>query len=111
MFHIFPRCYHTFMKIVLPFPVISIIKTITDAGYSCEVVGGAVRDLLLGSPSSDWDFATNATPEQVLPLFAESFYENSFGTVMVAQKHLKEQFGFEAPSEMDDLVYDVSTYR
>ncbi len=99
------------MQIMLPFPVLSIIKTITDSGYSCELVGGAVRDLLLGIPTKDWDFATNATPEQILPLFTESFYENAFGTVMVAQKHLKVQFGFEAPEDEDNLVYDITTYR
>lgn len=99
------------MQIMLPFSVLSIIKTITEAGFSCELVGGAVRDLLLGVPTKDWDFATNATPEQILPLFQESFYENAFGTVMVAQKHLKAQFSFEAPEDEDNLVYDITTYR
>ena len=96
---------------MLPFSVLSIIKTITEANFSCQLVGGAVRDLLLGVPTKDWDFATNATPEQILPLFCESFYENAFGTVMVAQKHLKEQFGFDAPQDEDNLVFDITTYR
>lgn len=99
------------LKIMLPFSVISIIKTISQAGFSCEIVGGAVRDLLLQKPTNDWDFATNATPPELLPLFTGSFYENNYGTVMVSGKHLKSQFAFEAPSKEDDLIFDITTYR
>lgn len=96
---------------MLPFPVLSIVKTLTDAGFSCEIVGGAVRDVILGIPTHDWDFTTNAEPQQIMKLFSESFYENNFGTVMVAQKHLKTQFNFEAPDSQDDDIYDITTYR
>lgn len=99
------------MEIMLPFSVLSIVRTITEAGFTCELVGGAVRDTLLGLPTHDWDFATNAKPEQIMPLFNDSFYENNFGTVMVAQKHLKAQFGFEAPEIEDTLIFDITTYR
>ncbi|MBK8064849.1 MAG: polynucleotide adenylyltransferase PcnB [Betaproteobacteria bacterium] len=40
-----------------------------EAGFSAYVVGGAVRDLLLGATPKDYDVATNARPEQVKPLF------------------------------------------
>lgn len=40
-----------------------------DGGYECHLVGGAVRDLLLGRPLTDFDIATNALPEQVSQLF------------------------------------------
>ena len=40
-----------------------------EAGFSAYVVGGAVRDLLLGIPPQDFDIATDARPEQVKPLF------------------------------------------
>jgi tRNA nucleotidyltransferase/poly(A) polymerase len=101
------------MTIELPITVLCIIHTLESHGYSCEIVGGAVRDSLLGVNTSDWDFTTNATPEQILPLFAESFYENQFGTVMVAQKHLNEQFHIDVDTEglSPDLVYDITTYR
>ncbi len=99
------------MTLDLPVSVLSIIKTLQNAGFTCEIVGGAVRDLLLQKPTTDWDFTTNATPEQIQPLFAESFYENQFGTVMVAQKHLSEQFGFSYPQDEDDLIFDITTYR
>ncbi len=96
---------------MLPFPVLSIVKTLTDAGHTCEVVGGAVRDILLGISTHDWDFTTNAEPQDIMKLFTDSFYENNFGTVMVAQKHLKEQFKFDSPESEDDDIYDITTYR
>ncbi len=39
------------------------------AGFQCHLVGGAVRDILLGRPHADYDIATDAVPEQVVPLF------------------------------------------
>ncbi len=39
------------------------------AGFQCHLVGGAVRDMLLGRPHTDYDIATNAHPGQVMPLF------------------------------------------
>ncbi len=99
------------MEIRLPIPVRTIIETLQKNGYTCEVVGGAVRDLMLSTPTHDWDFTTNATPEEILPLFSDSFYENSFGTVMVAHKHLKAQFNLPDGEELDDSIYDITTYR
>ena len=43
----------------------SILKTLTDAGHEAYLVGGGVRDLLLGKHPKDFDIATSATPEQV----------------------------------------------
>lgn len=99
------------MQFALPLPVTHIVATLRQAGFTCEIVGGAVRDLMLGKPTKDWDFTTNAKPEEILPLFSGSFCENAFGTVMVAQKHLKEQFHFESDPAHDELVYDITTYR
>ena len=39
-----------------------------NAGYECYVVGGALRDLLLGQPPKDFDLLTSATPKQAWPL-------------------------------------------
>lgn len=88
-----------------------IVNTLHEAGYSAEIVGGAVRDLLLGLPSYDWDITTNATPEVVEPLFTDSFYDNEYGTVKVAGKHLKEQFGLSDKECMDEMIFDITTYR
>ncbi|NMM27178.1 MAG: polynucleotide adenylyltransferase PcnB [Glaciimonas sp.] len=52
---------------------IRVTKTLQDAGFKAYVVGGAVRDLLLGVKPKDFDIATNATPEQVKRLFRRAF--------------------------------------
>lgn len=63
------------------------IKVILDLflknGYQIYLVGGAVRDLRLGKPTNDWDFTTNAAPEQMTAMLPDSFYKNEFGTVSV----------------------------
>ncbi len=52
---------------------IRVINILEKAGYEAYIVGGAVRDLLLGIPPKDFDIATNATPEQVRRLFKRAF--------------------------------------
>jgi poly(A) polymerase len=51
----------------------NVVTTLQQAGYEAYVVGGAVRDLLLGLRPKDFDVATNATPEQVKSLFRRAF--------------------------------------
>ncbi|MHA7598434.1 polynucleotide adenylyltransferase PcnB [Alicycliphilus sp. T452] len=50
-----------------------VVRTLKQAGYEAYIVGGAVRDLLLGLKPKDFDVATNATPEQVKGLFRRAF--------------------------------------
>lgn len=52
---------------------VDVVRTLKDAGYEAYIVGGAVRDLLLGLRPKDFDVATNATPEQVKSLFRRAF--------------------------------------
>jgi len=52
---------------------IRVTQTLQDAGFKAFVVGGAVRDLLLGVKPKDFDIATDATPEQVKKLFRRAF--------------------------------------
>lgn len=52
---------------------IDVVLTLQEAGYEAYIVGGAVRDLLLGLRPKDFDVATNATPEQVKSLFRRAF--------------------------------------
>jgi len=99
------------MKLKLSPAVVEILKTLDKAGYEGWIVGGAVRDSILGREVTDWDVTTNATPEQVLPLFSESFYDNAFGTVMIAGKHVKEQFQLDEAACDDEEVFDITTYR
>ncbi|WP_373378463.1 polynucleotide adenylyltransferase PcnB [Cupriavidus nantongensis] len=51
---------------------VKVTSTLQQAGYQAYIVGGAVRDLLLGIKPKDFDVATNATPEQVQSLFRRS---------------------------------------
>jgi poly(A) polymerase len=52
---------------------VKVVRTLADAGYEAYLVGGAVRDLILGLRPKDFDVATNATPEQVKSLFRRAF--------------------------------------
>jgi len=54
-------------------PAVRVVKTLQDAGYEAYIVGGAVRDLLVGLRPKDFDVATDATPEQVKGLFRRAF--------------------------------------
>lgn len=60
------------------------------------MVGGSLRDVLLGRPPADWDLATDARPERLLELFPDAAYENRFGTVAVPR---------------DGELYEVTTFR
>lgn len=57
------------MKIILPEKIRSIIFILNHGGYSAHVVGGCLRDMLMGKPPHDWDITTSARPEQVKRLF------------------------------------------
>ena len=52
---------------------VNVVRTLQDAGYEAYIVGGAVRDLLLGLRPKDFDVATDATPEEVKGLFRRAF--------------------------------------
>ncbi|MBI2405544.1 CCA tRNA nucleotidyltransferase [Candidatus Microgenomates bacterium] len=69
------------MKFTIPSFVQELVERFQKKGFEIYIVGGAVRDLLMERDVTDWDFTTNATPEQILELFAGAFYDNKFGTV------------------------------
>jgi poly(A) polymerase len=63
---------------------ISIIRTLRDHGHQAYLVGGCVRDILLGREPADYDVATDATPEQVMRIFPDSYGVGvQFGVVLV----------------------------
>jgi len=94
--------------LTLPREVIFILLKLQEAGYQSYLVGGAVRDLLRQTWSQneqlnddhsasiispydfDYDFTTNARPEEIIKVFPKSFYENQFGTVSLTLEHLWE---------------------
>ncbi len=76
----------------IPQYVTHVTETLEKAGFEAFLVGGCVRDLFMSQVLSegvgykepkDWDITTNATPEQIIPLFEKTVYENTFGTVGV----------------------------
>src|SRR5579872_5286293 len=78
------------MTIIIPQAIHAIYKKFNDAGYNLYLVGGCVRDILQNKTPKDWDLTTNATPEEMLKLFPDAFYDNSFGTVGIPVEALKE---------------------
>ena len=85
----------------IPSEIIEIAETFKQKGFEIYLIGGCVRDLLLNIAPKDWDFTTNAKPEQIQELFEDSFYENDFGTV-----------GIKTRSEDETLkVVEVTPYR
>jgi putative nucleotidyltransferase with HDIG domain len=63
-----------------------LLQALWGAGQAAYVVGGSLRDLLLGRRPADWDLASNATPERLLEIFPDAAYENRFGTVAVRRE-------------------------
>ena len=69
-----------------PFPVepevMAVLERLWQNGHAAYLVGGGVRDALLGLPGADWDVATDARPERILRVFPGGTYQNRFGTVL-----------------------------
>jgi len=61
-----------FDKQLLDSDALKIVKKLNKTGYEAYLVGGCIRDLLLGYAPKDFDIATNATPEQIQKLFKRS---------------------------------------
>ena len=87
------------MIIELPNEVNKIIKALEDKGHEAYIVGGCVRDLLMGMAPHDWDITTNALPDQIISCFAaEKIVETGLkhGTVTII---------------VGAIAYEVTTYR
>jgi poly(A) polymerase len=68
----------------------SICDALRRSGYEALLVGGCVRDILLGREPADYDVTTDATPDQVMALFPESVAVGAqFGVILVPRDHLK----------------------
>lgn len=89
------------MHYPIPTEVKAVSEGLRKAGYEAYLVGGCVRDLVLGREPKDWDVTTNATPEQIQTVFPDSFYENTFGTVGV-------KTGSDSPAL---AIIEVTPYR
>ncbi|MGA3029763.1 MAG: HD domain-containing protein [Candidatus Limnocylindrales bacterium] len=78
----------------IPAAVMELLDTLWRSGHAAYVVGGCLRDALLGRRPADWDLTTDAPPERVGALFPRSIYENRFGTVVV--RHRSAQYEITA---------------
>ena len=93
------------MILNLPDEVRKVLSDFKENNYEIYVVGGAVRDLLMSKIVYDWDFTTNATPEQILEIYPDGFYDNKFGTVGLSIESFDEPFEittFRTESEYND---------
>ncbi len=91
------------MNLLRGFPkyIEAIYKKFNDSNHELYLVGGSVRNLLLHKEIKDWDMTTDATPEQMLKLFSNAFYDNQFGTVGIPVE--------ESPTKK--TVVEVTTFR
>ena len=71
------------MDIRPPDTVLAILGRLWASGHAGYVVGGSLRDVILGREPADWDMATDVRPDRLLELFPGAVYENRFGTVAV----------------------------
>ncbi|MGL4368953.1 MAG: CCA tRNA nucleotidyltransferase, partial [Spirochaetota bacterium] len=77
--------------------ILKITETFRRNNFECYMVGGSVRDMILGGEAHDFDFATNARPEQVMRLFKRVAPTGiKHGTVTLL---------------IDDNTFEVTTYR
>ena len=94
---------HTKMKLNIPSGAEIILNTLEQHGYEAYVVGGCVRDSILGRCPDDWDITTSASPEQVKALFRRTVDTGlQHGTVTV----LIEKEGFEVTTYRVDGDYE-----
>lgn len=81
----------------IPQEIKEIAKVFGDNNFSCFLVGGALRDLLLGLETADYDLATDALPEKIEELFKENIPTGKkFGTISI---------------KYNDNIYEITTLR
>ncbi|CAM5795574.1 polynucleotide adenylyltransferase PcnB [Rhizobacter fulvus] len=100
-----PKSEHHIDPSLVDERAVKVVSTLADAGYEAYIVGGAVRDLLVGMRPKDFDVATNATPEQVKALFRRAFIiGRRFRIVHVVFGRGRQDRGLSE-------VIEVSTFR
>ncbi|WP_052356488.1 CCA tRNA nucleotidyltransferase [[Clostridium] dakarense] len=87
------------MKINLPKKVEFIINKIYENGYEAFIVGGCVRDYILGLEPNDYDITTSATPNEILEIFKD------YKTIEIGIKH------GTVSVMIDNELYEITTYR
>lgn len=87
---------------LIPLELKKVMAEFLTSGFEIYLVGGGVRNILMGKVPENCDLTTNATPEQSLEVLEkyEPFYNNDFGTV-----------SYETEISGEKEVYEVTTYR
>jgi len=89
----------------------SIVQTLRQRGFQAYLVGGCVRDLLLKREPKDYDVATNATPQQVMSIFPETYAVGAqFGVVLVPASEADRVSTSEDAASKTHAV-EVATFR
>src|SRR6202047_1354124 len=90
-----------------------IVSTLRKQGHQAYLAGGCVRDLLLGREPADYDVATDATPQQVMQIFPQTYaVGEQFGVVLVPESESDGAMGVPArPSERSERAVEVATFR
>ena len=84
------------IALCVPPAVHDLMAELAAAGHDAHVVGGSLRDVVLGREPEDWDLTTDAPPDRMRAIFPDAAYENRFGTVVVPR---------------DGALYEITTYR
>jgi poly(A) polymerase len=90
-----------------------IVTTLRKQGHQAYLAGGCVRDLLLSRKPADYDVATDATPQQVMQIFPQTYaVGEQFGVVLVPPSEASGATGVAArPSERSERAVEVATFR
>lgn len=86
----------------IPAHVTSVAEKLKGAGFEAYLVGGCVRNRIMNRGVKDWDYTTNATPEEIQKIFTHTVYENAFGTVGIV---------FDEISDPTEKIIEVTSYR
>ncbi len=93
-------------RVEIPAAIVSVLETLDRAGFHAVVVGGAVRDALLGAKEGDWDVASNATPQEVIGLFPRTIPTGiEHGTVTVMSGRGDERHAVEVTTFRGEGAY------
>lgn len=99
------------MKIEIPAGAAYVLEQLNSRGYEAYIVGGCVRDSLLGKTPNDWDITTSAKPQEIKNVFSRTIdtgIQHGTVTVLVDRAHTGARTGKAVHT---DYAFEVTTYR
>ncbi|WP_207386019.1 polynucleotide adenylyltransferase PcnB [Legionella gresilensis] len=111
--YIIPRNQHNISKTDISTNALKVLNRLNSAGFQAYLVGGSVRDLLLGKSPKDFDVATNATPNEIKALFRNSrIIGRRFKLVhIIFHRDIIEVATFRGNSELDNNQVQLTNER